>query len=79
MRFFDRTEEIASLHEILFVFWFRFIYKYSYMLEIENYGSVQKLHHFLQRVVNGRYVVPFKECLELNFVTLIREKHEKDL
>lgn len=26
-----------------FTFWFRFIYKYSYMLEIENYGSVKMI------------------------------------
>jgi hypothetical protein len=26
-----------------FMFWFRFIYKYSYMLEIENYGSMKMI------------------------------------
>ena len=30
-----------SIEDNFFTFWFRFIYKYSYMLEIENYGSVK--------------------------------------
>lgn len=31
------------IEDNFFVFWFRFIYKYSYMLEIENYGSVRMI------------------------------------
>lgn len=31
------------IEDNFFVFWFRFIYKYSYMLEIENYGSVRTI------------------------------------
>lgn len=38
MRFVDRTEE-----DNFFTFWFRFIYKYSYMLEIKNYGNVKTI------------------------------------
>ena len=35
---------VADLREDnFFTFWFRFIYKYSYMLEIENYGSVKMI------------------------------------
>lgn len=30
-----------TIEDNFFTFWFRFIYKYSYMLEIENYGSVK--------------------------------------
>ena len=31
------------IEDNFFTFWFRFIYKYSYMLEIENYGSVKMI------------------------------------
>lgn len=31
------------MEDNFFTFWFRFIYKYSYMLEIENYGSVKTI------------------------------------
>lgn len=31
------------IEDNFFTFWFRFIYKYSYMLEIENYGSVKTI------------------------------------
>lgn len=31
------------IEDNFFVFWFRFIYKYSYMLEIENYGSMRTI------------------------------------
>lgn len=32
-----------TIEDNFFTFWFRFIYKYSYMLEIENYGSVKTI------------------------------------
>lgn len=32
-----------TIEDNFFTFWFRFIYKYSYMLEIENYGSVKAI------------------------------------
>jgi hypothetical protein len=32
-----------TIEDNFFTFWFRFIYKYSYMLEIENYGSVKMI------------------------------------
>ena len=32
-----------SIDDNFFTFWFRFIYKYSYMLEIENYESVRTI------------------------------------
>lgn len=32
-----------TIEDNFFTFWFRFIYKYSYMLEIENYGSVRTI------------------------------------
>ncbi len=32
-----------TIEDNFFTFWFRFIYKYSYMLEIENYGSVKSI------------------------------------
>lgn len=32
-----------TIGDNFFTFWFRFIYKYSYMLEIENYNSVRPL------------------------------------
>lgn len=31
------------IEDNFFTFWFRFIYKYNYMLEIENYGSVKAI------------------------------------
>jgi hypothetical protein len=31
------------IEDNFFTFWFRFIYKYSYMIEIENYGSVKMI------------------------------------
>ncbi len=32
-----------TIEDNFFSFWFRFIYKYSYMLEIENYGSLKTI------------------------------------
>ena len=32
-----------TIEDNFFTFWFRFIYKYSYMLEIEDYGSVKTI------------------------------------
>ncbi len=32
-----------TIEDNFLTFWFRFIYKYSYMLEIENYGSVKSI------------------------------------
>ncbi len=32
-----------TIEDNFFTFWFRFIYKYSYMLEIENFGSVKTI------------------------------------
>ncbi len=32
-----------TIEDNFFTFWFRFIYKYSYMLEIENYNSVKTI------------------------------------
>lgn len=32
-----------AIDDNFFVFWFRFIYKYNYMLEIENYESVREI------------------------------------
>ena len=32
-----------AIDDNFFTFWFRFIYKYNYMLEIENYASVRKI------------------------------------
>lgn len=32
-----------TIEDNFFTFWFRFIYKYSYMLEIENYGSMKTI------------------------------------
>lgn len=32
-----------TIKDNFFTFWFRFIYKYSYMLEIENHASVKKI------------------------------------
>lgn len=32
-----------TIEDNFFTFWFRFIYKYSYMLEVENYGSLKTI------------------------------------
>lgn len=105
MRFFDRTEEIASLREIggyltklekeyeviskkqplferspsknvlytmddnFFTFWFRFVYKYSYMLEIENYESVKA-------IISRDYETFSGLMLERYFKRVLIEKHE---
>ena len=34
---------LYTIEDNFFTFWFRFIYKYSYMLEIENYESVRAI------------------------------------
>ena len=56
-----------TIEDNFFTFWFRFIYKYSYMLEIENYESVKTiinrdyetfsglmLERYFRRVLMGR-------------------------
>ena len=42
---FERSsaKNVRIIEDNFFTFWFRFIYKYSYMLEIENYGSVKTI------------------------------------
>ena len=34
-----------ELNDVFYSFWFRFIFKYCYILEIENYGKLQEIIH----------------------------------
>ena len=55
------------IEDNFFTFWFRFIYKYSYMLEIENYGSV--------KMIIGRDYETFSGLmLERNFKRVLIER-----
>jgi hypothetical protein len=51
-----------------FMFWFRFIYKYSYMLEIENYGS-------LKMIIDRDYETFSGLMLERYFKRVLIESH----
>lgn len=56
-----------TIEDNFFTFWFRFIYKYSYMLEIENYGSVKT-------IVNRDYETFSGLMLERYFKRVLIEK-----
>ncbi len=51
-----------------FTFWFRFIYKYNYMLEIENYDSVRT-------IINRDYETFSGQMLERYFGRVLIESH----
>lgn len=58
-----------TIEDNFFTFWFRFIYKYNYMLEIENYESV--------KTIIGRDYETFSGLmLERYFKRVLIEKHE---
>lgn len=56
------------IEDNFFVFWFRFIYKYSYMLEIENYGSVRM-------IIDRDYETFSRLMLERWFRRVLIERH----
>ena len=43
-----------TIEDNFFSFWFRFIYKYSYMLEIENYDAVKTIIHRDYETFSGK-------------------------
>ena len=57
-----------TIGDNFFTFWFRFIYKYSYMLEIENYDSVKT-------IVNRDYETFSGLMLERYFRRVLIELH----
>lgn len=58
-----------AIEDNFFTFWFRFIYKYSYMLEIGNYES-------LKSIVNRDYETFSGLMLERYFKQVLVETHE---
>lgn len=57
-----------TIEDNFFTFWFRFIYKYSYMLEIENYESVKT-------IINRDYETFSGLMLERYFRRVLIESH----
>ena len=57
-----------AIEDNFFTFWFRFIYKYSYMLEIENYESVKT-------IINRDYETFSGLMLERYFKRMLIERH----
>lgn len=57
-----------TIEDNFFTFWFRFIYKYSYMLEIENYESVKT-------IINRDYETFSGLMLERYFRRILIESH----
>jgi hypothetical protein len=57
-----------TIEDNFFTFWFRFIYKYSYMLEIENYGSVKM-------IIDRDYETFSGLMLERYFKRVLIERH----
>lgn len=57
-----------TIEDNFFTFWFRFIYKYSYMLEIKNYES-------LKAIVNRDYETFSGLMLERYFKRMLIETH----
>ncbi|WP_418697101.1 ATP-binding protein [Bacteroides sp.] len=58
-----------TIEDNFFTFWFRFIYKYNYMLEIENYESVKA-------IISRDYETFSGLMLERYFKRVLIEKHE---
>ncbi len=68
---FERTNSKKVRYTIkdnFFTFWFRFIYKYNYMLEIENYESVRT-------IINRDYETFSGIILEKYFNQILIESH----
>lgn len=68
---FERTNSKKVRYTIkdnFFTFWFRFIYKYNYMLEIENYESVRT-------IINRDYETFSSIILEKYFNQILIESH----
>lgn len=69
---FERSSTKNVLYAIednFFTFWFRFIYKYNYMLEIENYES-------MKMIINRDYETFSGLMLERYFKRVLIERHE---
>ncbi len=69
---FERSSTKNVLYMIednFFTFWFRFIYKYNYMLEIENYES-------MKTIINRDYETFSGLMLERYFKRVLIERHE---
>ncbi len=58
-----------TIDDNFFTFWFRFIYKYNYMLEIENYEA-------LKTIINRDYDTFSGRMLERYFKQVLMEKKE---
>lgn len=58
-----------TIEDNFFLFWFRFIYKYNYMLEIENYDS-------LRDIVKRDYETFSGIALERYFIHLLKENRK---
>ena len=69
---FERSSTKNVLYTVednFFTFWFRFIYKYNYMLEIENYES-------MKMIINRDYETFSGLMLERYFKRVLIERHE---
>ena len=51
------------LEDNFFIFWFRFIYKYSYMLEIENYESLKTIINRDYETFSGLMLERYFRCV----------------
>lgn len=58
-----------TMDDNFFIFWFRFIYKYNYMLEIENYDAVKT-------IINRDYETFSGKMLERYFKRMLIESKE---
>lgn len=58
-----------EIHDNFLTFWFRFIYRYNYLLEINNYG-------YLQRIVKDKYDLFSGWMLERWFTEKLKESGE---
>ena len=55
-----------TIEDNFFIFWFRFIYKYSYMLEIDNYESMKAIINRDYETFSGLMLEAISDACLLN-------------